>query len=96
MVGMGMGLQEAFLLDLRSSGWIGTGVCVGAFFDRLAAPEIDYPEWSKKLNVRWLGNLTRRPGYYLRRYMVDYAPFMKLYVRHLVGFGRSQERANWK
>jgi N-acetylglucosaminyldiphosphoundecaprenol N-acetyl-beta-D-mannosaminyltransferase len=79
---MGMGLQERFLVHLRKAGWRGAGIGVGAFFDRLANPGIDYPEWSRKYGVRFLGNLSRRPGYYLRRYAVDYLPFMKQYVLH--------------
>ena len=84
LVGLGMGMQEQFLLELKREGWNGTGICVGAFFDRLANPKHDYPEWSRKYNVRFLGNLSRRPGYYLRRYGVDYLPFLKHYVLHLL------------
>ncbi|MBT8062206.1 MAG: hypothetical protein HKO64_12075 [Xanthomonadales bacterium] len=85
LAGMGMGLQEPFLLHLREKGWRGRGICVGAFLDRLADPGLDYPEWSKRLNVRFLGNLARRPGYYLKRYGLDYWPFYKQYVFHLLG-----------
>ena len=84
LAGLGMGKQEQFLLELKREGWNGTGICVGAFFDRLANPKHDYPEWSRKYNVRFLGNLSRRPGYYLRRYGVDYLPFLKHYVHHLL------------
>jgi N-acetylglucosaminyldiphosphoundecaprenol N-acetyl-beta-D-mannosaminyltransferase len=84
MVAMGMGLQEAFIQSLRSEGWNGTGICVGAFFDRLAKPSLEYPGWSTKYNVRFLGNLGRRPGYYLRRYAIDYLPFLKHYAGHVL------------
>jgi N-acetylglucosaminyldiphosphoundecaprenol N-acetyl-beta-D-mannosaminyltransferase len=84
LAGLGMGLQEQFLLDLRQQGWQGSGICVGAFFDRLGKPEHDYPAWSVRLNLRFLGNITRRPGYYLRRYCVEYLPFLKQYVRALL------------
>jgi N-acetylglucosaminyldiphosphoundecaprenol N-acetyl-beta-D-mannosaminyltransferase len=84
LVAMGMGQQERFLLDLREDGWEGSGICVGAFFDRLANPGHDYPAWSVRLNLRFLGNITRRPVYYLRRYCVEYLPFLKQYVIHLL------------
>ena len=82
---MGMGKQEAFLVSLRKGGWNETGIAVGAFFDRIARPRHDYPNWSRKLNVRFLGNISRRPFYYLRRYGVDYLPFLKQYVSHVTG-----------
>jgi N-acetylglucosaminyldiphosphoundecaprenol N-acetyl-beta-D-mannosaminyltransferase len=50
LVGMGMGQQESFLLSLRRNGWMGTGIAVGAYFDRLANPNVDYPAWSIKYN----------------------------------------------
>ncbi len=80
LAGLGMGQQERFLLALREQGWPGTGICVGAFIDRLANPDHDYPAWSVRLRVRFLGNLSRRPFYYLRRYCVDYLPFLKQYM----------------
>lgn len=91
LAGLGMGRQEAFLLQLRESGWNGSGICVGAFFDRLSDNRLDYPAWSKKRNIRYLGNLTRRPAYYLRRYGVDYLPFMKQYVGEAFGKRSSRE-----
>lgn len=91
LVGMGMGLQEDFLVSLRAGGWSGTGIAVGAYFDRLARPQHDYPQWSRKHNIRFLGNLSRRPIYYLRRYGVDYLPFLKQYVMHAMGRKGSME-----
>lgn len=82
LAGLGMGLQERFLLSLRDRGWQGSGVCVGAFFDRLANPRHDYPDWSRTRNVRFLGNLARRPAYYLKRYGLDYWPFYQQYLSH--------------
>ena len=93
LVGLGMGMQERFLIDSKAKGWSGTGICVGAFFDRLAKPEIDYPEWSKKHNIRFLGNIYRRPFYYLKRYCVDYLPFMKQYISHLFVVRKNRTRS---
>ena len=82
LAGLGMGLQERFLLSLRDRGWQGSGVCVGAFFDRLANPRYDYPDWSRRRNLRFLGNLVRRPAYYMKRYGLDYWPFYQQYLSH--------------
>ena len=84
LAAMGMGRQEAFLQSLRLGGWQDTGIAVGAYFDRLANPKLDYPGWSRRYNVRFLGNIVRRPAYYLRRYCVDYLPFIKQYVSHVL------------
>ena len=84
LVGMGMGKQEAYLLDLVESGWSGIGICVGGFFDKLANPELDYPSWAKTLNMRFLGRLAREPGRLWRRYFLDYRRFVGLYLRYLI------------
>ncbi|MDX1461377.1 MAG: WecB/TagA/CpsF family glycosyltransferase [Xanthomonadales bacterium] len=81
LAGMGMGQQEPYLLQLRSRGWNGTGICVGAFLDRLSDPAVDYPSWSTRTNLRFAGNLARRPAYYLKRYGLDYQPFLRAYIK---------------
>lgn len=84
LAGMGMGLQEEFLMRLAKSGWKGAGLCVGGFFDKLANPQLDYQPWAKKSNLRFLGRLVREPRRLWRRYFIDYQTFMKLYFRHLI------------
>ena len=84
LAGMGMGRQESFLLDLVDSGWRGIGICVGGFFDKLADPALDYPEWSKRIGLRFLGRLVKEPRRLSRRYFVEYQPFMKQYIRHII------------
>lgn len=91
LAGLGMGLQERFLMELRASGWAGTGVCVGAFFDRVAAPAVDYPDWSVRYNVRFLGNVSRRPAYYLERYLLHYLPFYRRYAGRVLGLGKTRK-----
>jgi len=85
LAGLGMGKQEAFLLDLVDSGWHGVGICVGGFFDKLAKPQLDYPKWTEKTRLRFLGRLIREPRRLSKRYFVDYQPFIGMYLRHLIG-----------
>jgi N-acetylglucosaminyldiphosphoundecaprenol N-acetyl-beta-D-mannosaminyltransferase len=83
LAGLGMGRQEAYLLDLVDFGWSGIGICVGGFFDKLADPKLDYPEWAKKTKLRFLSRLIREPRRLSRRYFIEYQPFVKMYLRHL-------------
>lgn len=84
LIGMGMGRQESYLLDLADSGWRGIGICVGGFFDKLADPALDYPEWSKRIGLRFLGRLVKEPRRLSRRYFVEYQPFMNHYIKHII------------
>lgn len=83
LVGMGMGRQEAFLLDLKDSGWRGVGFCIGGFFDKLANPDLEYQAWAEKTRLRFLGRLIREPRRLSRRYFIDYQEFLKLYFKFL-------------
>ncbi|MFC1695062.1 WecB/TagA/CpsF family glycosyltransferase [Pseudomonadota bacterium] len=83
LVGMGMGRQESYMLHLVDSGWTGAGLCVGGFFTKLANPDLEYPKWSEKLNLRFLGRLVKEPRRLSRRYFVDYQRFIGLYLKHV-------------
>lgn len=84
LVGMGMARQESYLLDLVDSGWSGVGICVGGFFDKIANPQVDYPKWTEKTKLRFLGRLMKEPRRLSKRYFIDYQPFIKMYIKHLI------------
>jgi N-acetylglucosaminyldiphosphoundecaprenol N-acetyl-beta-D-mannosaminyltransferase len=85
MIALGMGRQEAYLLELLAAGWKGVGICVGGVLDKVARPELSYPKWSEKINMRFLGRLLREPRRMSKRYFVEYQPFMIKYFRHVLG-----------
>lgn len=85
LAGLGMGKQESFLLDLVDSGWCGSGICVGGFFDKLANPQLKYPKWTEKTRLKFLGRLIKEPRRLSRRYFIDYQSFIGLYFKHLLG-----------
>jgi N-acetylglucosaminyldiphosphoundecaprenol N-acetyl-beta-D-mannosaminyltransferase len=85
LAGLGMGKQESFLLDITASGWNGIGICVGGFFDKLANPQLKYPRWTERTNLRFLGRLIKEPRRMSKRYFIDYLPFIKKYIGHLFG-----------
>ncbi len=85
LIGLGMGRQEAYLLDLVDCGWRGLGVCVGGFFDKLARPQVNYPRWSEKTRLRSVGRLIKEPRRLSKRYFIDYQPFIGMYLKQLFG-----------
>jgi exopolysaccharide biosynthesis WecB/TagA/CpsF family protein len=85
MIALGMGRQEAYLLDLVKHGWHGVGICVGGVLDKVARPELFYPEWSRRINMRFLGRWSQEPGRMTKRYLLDYRRFIASYLKHLIG-----------
>lgn len=85
LAGLGMGKQESYLLELVDNGWRGVGICVGGFLDKLAKPQLAYPEWTEKTRLRFLGRLIKEPLRLSKRYFIDYQPFIGMYLKHLLG-----------
>lgn len=55
IVGMGILMQERFLLKVKESGYKGIGFTCGGFIHQTAKDEIDYyPAWADKLNLRFV------------------------------------------
>ena len=76
LCGMGAPHQEALLLELRRRGFAGIGFTCGGFLDQLAEKQRYYPAWVDRAELRWLYRLAREPRRLLRRYTLDYAPFV--------------------
>ena len=85
LAGLGMGRQESYLLELIDCGWMGAGICVGGFFDKLAKPQLRYPKWTEKTRLRFLGRLMKEPRRLSKRYFIDYQPFIGMYLKHKFG-----------
>ena len=55
IVGMGIVMQERFLLKVHEKGYRGIGFTCGGFIHQTAKNEIDYyPAWADKLNLRFV------------------------------------------
>lgn len=76
LCGMGAPHQERLLLELRRRGFTGIGFTCGGFLDQLAEKPRYYPAWVDRAELRWLYRLAREPRRLLRRYTLDYAPFV--------------------
>jgi N-acetylglucosaminyldiphosphoundecaprenol N-acetyl-beta-D-mannosaminyltransferase len=79
VAGLGVPLQEDFLIDLRGRGWKGTGFTCGGFLHQTAGGIQYYPKWMDKLNLRWLYRIYDEPKL-LRRYTIDYTKFLFLFA----------------
>lgn len=55
IAGMGILVQETFLLKIREAGFQGIGFTCGGFIHQTAKNEIDYyPDWANRMNLRFL------------------------------------------
>lgn len=55
IVGMGVLMQERFLLKVKDAGYNGIGFTCGGFIHQTAKDKIDYyPAWADKLNLRFV------------------------------------------
>jgi N-acetylglucosaminyldiphosphoundecaprenol N-acetyl-beta-D-mannosaminyltransferase len=71
LVGMGMGIQERWILqnlDILSP----TSVCtVGACMEYIAGAAATPPRWMGQAGLEWLFRLTENPGRFWYRYLVE-------------------------
>ncbi len=62
IVGMGIILQEKFLLHVKKAGYKGIGFTCGGFIHQMASNQIDYyPEWVDRMNLRFLYRMYKEP-----------------------------------
>jgi N-acetylglucosaminyldiphosphoundecaprenol N-acetyl-beta-D-mannosaminyltransferase len=76
---MGVPLQEEFLIDLRDTGWTGTGYTCGGFFHQSARKLEYYPRLFDKLQLRWLYRMIQEPRL-AKRYLLDYPKFVFIFI----------------
>lgn len=85
IVGMGVPLQEKFLLELRQMNWTGTGFTCGGFLEQTTEKGmIYYPTWADKSNLRWFYRLLDEPNRLSRRYLIIYPRFFLLFIYQFV------------
>ena len=78
--GMGTGMQELFLSDLREIGWHGTGYTCGGFLHQSSSGTLHYyPDWIDQYNLRWAYRIYREPKLY-KRYSIDYLKFVCVFT----------------
>jgi N-acetylglucosaminyldiphosphoundecaprenol N-acetyl-beta-D-mannosaminyltransferase len=92
MVGMGMPLQETWVLENRAALRRGVILTVGAAFDYEADVQRAPPRWTGRLGVEWLARLIGQPRRLAGRYLVEpwslIGPALQD-IGHAVGRGRA-------
>jgi len=71
LVGMGMPLQELWVLENRAAIGRRAILTVGAAFDYEAGAQIAAPRWTGRLGVEWLARLVGQPRRLAGRYLVE-------------------------
>ena len=71
MVGMGMPIQERWLLENWKDLDINVAISVGAIFEYMAGTMNHGPEWMTQNYMEWLFRLVDRPKRYSKRYLRD-------------------------
>ena len=71
MVGLGMPLQETWVLENRATLKRGVVLTVGAAFDYEAGVQRAAPRWTGRLGVEWLARLIGQPRRLAGRYLVE-------------------------
>jgi N-acetylglucosaminyldiphosphoundecaprenol N-acetyl-beta-D-mannosaminyltransferase len=71
LVGMGMPLQELWVLENRAAIRAGAILTVGAAFDYEAGVQTAAPRWAGRLGVEWLARLIRQPRRLAGRYLLE-------------------------
>ena len=62
IVGMGVLMQEKFLLKVKNAGYNGIGFTCGGFIHQIAKNEINYyPAWVDRMNLRFIYRMYKEP-----------------------------------
>ena len=83
IVGMGILMQEKFLLKIKDAGFQGIGFTCGGFIHQTAKDQIDYyPKWIDKYNLRFLYRMYNEPHTRMRYIKAGFVfPWRFLYER---------------
>ncbi len=74
IVGLGVPLQEKFLIDLQDAGWEGCGFTCGGFLHQTIGRLNYYPDWINNYNLRMPYRFIKEPHF--RRRLPDYFRFL--------------------
>lgn len=85
LVGMGAGVQEQFMIDLRRQGHSGLVYSCGGFFHQtvMAGRPKYYPRWVDRIHLRWLWRMVKEPQL-ISRYLIGYPRAVVRYICDLI------------
>jgi N-acetylglucosaminyldiphosphoundecaprenol N-acetyl-beta-D-mannosaminyltransferase len=88
MVGMGMPLQERWLMENWANLQVNVALTCGAIFEYMAGVMRHGPAWMTQNYLEWLFRLIDRPNRYAKRYLVENPLFLLRVLRQRL-FGLS-------
>jgi len=89
LVGLGMPLQERWLMENWDRLRIRVAIPVGALFDYLYGETLRAPRWMNDHGLEWLGRLIIEPRRLWRRYLLGNPRFIWLLVKQGLGMRRT-------
>ena len=88
VVGLGAGMQEQFLVDLKSLDWNGYGFTCGGFITQVSRRGLNYyPRLFDKLQARWLFRMIE-DGSLISRYLISYPKFLFYFTIDVIKYFR--------
>ena len=85
IVGMGSGLQEKFLIELRNNGWKGSGFTCGNFYYQVSKKLHYYPYLFDKFNLRAFYRMFKEPKL-IFRYFIYYPMGINLFLYDIIRY----------
>lgn len=85
IVGLGAPAQELYSLKLQKHRPANIIFTCGGYFDQIGENDQYYPHLINKLNIRSLYRIYKEPKRLLRRYLIEYLPFLQMLIRHKIG-----------
>jgi N-acetylglucosaminyldiphosphoundecaprenol N-acetyl-beta-D-mannosaminyltransferase len=90
LVGLGMPLQERWLMENWARLETKVALPVGALFDYLSEEFRRAPHWMTDHGLEWLGRLIGEPQRLWRRYLLGIPHFLWLLLRQKLGLGHTE------
>jgi N-acetylglucosaminyldiphosphoundecaprenol N-acetyl-beta-D-mannosaminyltransferase len=87
VVGLGMPVQEKWILYNWGDLQVRVILPVGAMFDYLSGKNVRAPRWMTDNGLEWFGRLLNEPGRLWRRYIIGNPLFLwRIFIHHILGF----------
>ena len=87
VLGLGMPLQEKWILENINSLDVKIAFPAGALFDYLSGELPRAPRWMTDNGLEWLGRLLVEPSRLWKRYILGNPLFfLRLFIHHFLGF----------
>ncbi len=94
IAGMGTPYQEEFLIQLKTSGWKGSGYTCGGFIHQTAKGIKYYPKFYNKYNLRWLYRMIDEPKL-IKRYFFQYPKSIFLFLFDMIRYFSKQRKKDY-